>query len=129
MQAAHAFHARPSALIWLTPPALSKLVAPPGSSVRLPVAQAVCIASLIKAGCHTYFCRRESQLLARISPAAPMLIQPTPPASPRAQSKLFAPLGSSVRLPVAQMVCNQSPPLGEQPSLMTFREVETLFHE
>jgi len=33
------------------------------------------------------------------------------------------------RLPVAHMVCNQSPPVGEEPSLMTFREVETLFHE
>lgn len=27
------------------------------------------------------------------------------------------------------MVCNQTPPIGDQPSLMTFREVETLFHE
>jgi len=27
------------------------------------------------------------------------------------------------------MVCNQSPPVGDKPSLMTFREVETLFHE
>ena len=26
-------------------------------------------------------------------------------------------------------VCNQTPPIGGQPSLMTFREVETLFHE
>ena len=45
------------------------------------------------------------------------------------RSSLLAPPGSSVRLPVAHMVCNQSPPLGDQPSLMTFREVETLFHE
>jgi len=36
--------------------------------------------------------------------------------------------GSSV-LPVAYLVCNQSPPVGETPSLMTFQEVETLFHE
>jgi oligopeptidase A len=35
----------------------------------------------------------------------------------------------SVRLPVAYLVCNQSPPVGDKPSLMTFREVETLFHE
>lgn len=35
----------------------------------------------------------------------------------------------SPRLPVAHMVCNQSPPVDGQPSLMTFREVETLFHE
>jgi oligopeptidase A len=32
-------------------------------------------------------------------------------------------------LPVAYLVCNQSPPVGEAPSLMTFQEVETLFHE
>jgi oligopeptidase A len=32
-------------------------------------------------------------------------------------------------LPVAYLVCNQSPPVGETPSLMTFQEVETLFHE
>jgi oligopeptidase A len=35
----------------------------------------------------------------------------------------------SVRLPVAYLVCNQTAPLGDIPSLMTFREVETLFHE
>jgi oligopeptidase A len=35
----------------------------------------------------------------------------------------------SVRRPVAYMVCNQAPPVDGQPSLMTFREVETLFHE
>ncbi|CAD7944085.1 unnamed protein product [Amoebophrya sp. A120] len=38
-----------------------------------------------------------------------------------------------IRLPVAHMVCNQTPPVtsGEKkiPSLMNFREVETLFHE
>jgi len=34
-----------------------------------------------------------------------------------------------VRLPVAYLACNQSAPVGNQPSLMTFREVETLFHE
>ncbi|QPN63286.1 M3 family metallopeptidase [Synechococcus sp. CBW1004] len=32
-------------------------------------------------------------------------------------------------LPVAYLICNQSPPVGETPSLMTFGEVETLFHE
>jgi hypothetical protein len=37
------------------------------------------------------------------------------------RSKLLAPGGKGVRLPVAHMVCNQSPPIGEQPSLMTFR--------
>ncbi|MGC1310068.1 MAG: M3 family metallopeptidase [Phormidesmis sp.] len=35
----------------------------------------------------------------------------------------------TVRLPVAYLVCNQSPPIDGKPSLMTFREVETLFHE
>ena len=29
------------------------------------------------------------------------------------RSKLFAPHGSNTRLPVAHMVCNQSPPIGE----------------
>ncbi|MEO1404182.1 MAG: M3 family metallopeptidase [Cyanobacteria bacterium J06635_1] len=37
--------------------------------------------------------------------------------------------GAQVRLPVAYLVCNQSPPIDGKPSLMTFREVETLFHE
>ena len=32
-------------------------------------------------------------------------------------------------LPVAYLICNQSPPVGDSPSLMTFEEVETLFHE
>ena len=34
-----------------------------------------------------------------------------------------------VRLPVAHLICNGTPPVGDTPSLMTFREVETLFHE
>lgn len=33
------------------------------------------------------------------------------------------------RKPVAYLTCNGSPPVGDKPSLMTFREVETLFHE
>ncbi|KAK9749668.1 hypothetical protein RND81_02G142200 [Saponaria officinalis] len=37
--------------------------------------------------------------------------------------------GAPVRLPVAVIVCNQTPPVGEKPSLMTFYEVETVFHE
>ncbi|CAL8464147.1 g3682 [Coccomyxa elongata] len=45
------------------------------------------------------------------------------------QSRLLAAPGQDVRLPVAHMVCNQTPPIGDKPSLMTFREVETLFHE
>ena len=36
---------------------------------------------------------------------------------------------NGVRLPVAHLVCNSTPPAGSVPSLMTFREVETLFHE
>ncbi|KAK8488001.1 hypothetical protein V6N13_028997 [Hibiscus sabdariffa] len=37
--------------------------------------------------------------------------------------------GTTARLPIAHMVCNQTPPFGDKPSLMTFREVETVFHE
>lgn len=33
------------------------------------------------------------------------------------------------RLPVAYLVCNQTPPVDGKPSLMTFGEVATLFHE
>ena len=33
------------------------------------------------------------------------------------------------RLPVAHLICNSTPPAGGKPALMTFREVETLFHE
>ncbi len=36
---------------------------------------------------------------------------------------------SQTRLPVAYLVCNQTPPVDGKPSLMTFTEVETLFHE
>lgn len=36
---------------------------------------------------------------------------------------------TTVRLPVAYLVCNQTPPVDGKPSLMTFVEVETLFHE
>lgn len=39
------------------------------------------------------------------------------------RSSVLARHGSSVRLPVAHMVCNQMPPVGDKPSLMTFREV------
>lgn len=34
-----------------------------------------------------------------------------------------------VQIPVAHLICNSTPPVGSKPSLMTFREVETLFHE
>lgn len=36
---------------------------------------------------------------------------------------------TKVDVPVAYLTCNGSPPVGDTPSLMTFREVETLFHE
>jgi oligopeptidase A len=35
----------------------------------------------------------------------------------------------TLRLPVAYLVCNMTQPVGDKPALMTFREVETLFHE
>lgn len=38
-------------------------------------------------------------------------------------------IGDDIQLPVAHLVCNSTPPVGDKPSLMTFREVETLFHE
>lgn len=46
-----------------------------------------------------------------------------------ARSLVMSRDGVSARLPVAHMVCNQMPPVGNKPSLMTFREVETVFHE
>ncbi|MEO0480419.1 MAG: M3 family metallopeptidase [Planctomycetota bacterium] len=45
------------------------------------------------------------------------------------RSKLFTAPGENVRLPIAYLVCNGTAPVGDRPSLMTFREVETLFHE
>ncbi len=45
------------------------------------------------------------------------------------RSRLLAPEPDGVRLPVAYLVCNQTPPAGDKPSLMSFSEVETLFHE
>jgi oligopeptidase A len=38
-------------------------------------------------------------------------------------------IAGSLRTPVVHLCCNGSPPAGERPSLMSFREVETLFHE
>ncbi len=40
-----------------------------------------------------------------------------------------AKINDTVRLPIAYLVCNQAPPIDGKPSLMTFAEVETLFHE
>ncbi|KAK6923235.1 Peptidase M3A/M3B catalytic domain [Dillenia turbinata] len=45
------------------------------------------------------------------------------------RSRVMSQDGISSRLPIAHMVCNQTPPVGGKPSLMTFREVETVFHE
>ena len=38
-------------------------------------------------------------------------------------------LGASSALPVAYLVCNFTPPVGRQPSLLTHSEVVTMFHE
>lgn len=40
-----------------------------------------------------------------------------------------AKIDGETRLPVAYLVCNQTPPVDGKPSLMTFDEVTTLFHE
>ncbi|WP_017652602.1 M3 family metallopeptidase [Fortiea contorta] len=45
------------------------------------------------------------------------------------RSKIAENGATSVRLPVAYLICNQTPPVDGKPSLMTFYEVETLFHE
>ena len=45
------------------------------------------------------------------------------------RSKVSKGGSTSLRLPVAYLVCNQTPPVDDKPSLMTFGEVETLFHE
>lgn len=45
------------------------------------------------------------------------------------RSAVCAPRGRTQRLPVAYVNCNQRPPLGDEPSLMNFQEVSTLFHE
>jgi oligopeptidase A len=45
------------------------------------------------------------------------------------RAKLIENGASTLRLPVAYLVCNQTPPIDGKPSLMTFGEVETLFHE
>ncbi|XVE86900.1 hypothetical protein DITRI_Ditri18aG0072800 [Diplodiscus trichospermus] len=45
------------------------------------------------------------------------------------RSRVLSRNATTARLPVAHMVCNQTPPVGDKPSLITFREVETVFHE
>merc|ERR1712127_271215 len=55
------------------------------------------------------------------------------PADKRGGAWMDTCIGKSAALerdvPVAYLTCNGSPPVGDKPSLMTFREVETLFHE
>ena len=38
-------------------------------------------------------------------------------------------LGNNVQLPVAYLTCNLTPPIGDEPALLTHNEVITLFHE
>jgi oligopeptidase A len=38
-------------------------------------------------------------------------------------------INGMVRLPVIYLICNGTPPVGDKPSLMSFGEVATLFHE
>lgn len=45
------------------------------------------------------------------------------------RSQLLAAPGTNMRLPVAYLICNQTPPVDGKPSLMSFAEVKTLFHE
>lgn len=45
------------------------------------------------------------------------------------RSTVVVPANTTLRRPIAYMCCNQSPPVDGKPSLMTFGEVETLFHE
>ena len=45
------------------------------------------------------------------------------------RSGLFPRPNGRARLPVAYLICNGTPPVGSKPSLMTFRDIETLFHE
>jgi oligopeptidase A len=45
------------------------------------------------------------------------------------RSRVMAVPQQGVRLPVAYLICNQTPPVDGKPSLMTFTEVKTLFHE
>ncbi|WP_017324974.1 M3 family metallopeptidase [Synechococcus sp. PCC 7336] len=45
------------------------------------------------------------------------------------RAKLVVDGKSATRLPVAYLTCNQTPPVDDKPSLMTFMEVLTLFHE
>ena len=41
------------------------------------------------------------------------------------RSAALAPPGAARQLPVCYLVCNQTPPVGAQPSLMTYSDAET----
>ncbi|KAI6703332.1 hypothetical protein NL676_012468 [Syzygium grande] len=45
------------------------------------------------------------------------------------RSRVLSRDGASARLPIAIVVCNQTPALGNKPALMTFEEVKIVFHE
>ena len=45
------------------------------------------------------------------------------------RAKMIVDGKTETRLPVAYLTCNQTPPVDSKPSLMTFGEVTTLFHE
>lgn len=45
------------------------------------------------------------------------------------RSRTLATPGNAVRLPVAYLICNQTPPVDGKPALMSFNEMRTLFHE
>jgi len=45
------------------------------------------------------------------------------------RTRVAGPDDEGIRLPVAYLVCNQTPPVDGKPSLMSFDEVLTLFHE
>jgi len=70
------------------------------------------------------------------APLAAFYLDPfSRPGSKRGGAWMDECLGRSVSragepvLPVAYLICNQSPPVGDTPSLMTFDEAETLYHE
>ena len=70
------------------------------------------------------------------TPIAAFYLDPySRPASKRGGAWMDDCLGRSVSadgstvLPVAYLICNQTPPVGDAPSLMSFDELETLFHE
>ncbi|KAI6699460.1 hypothetical protein NL676_013784 [Syzygium grande] len=63
------------------------------------------------------------------NPIAYFYFDPYSRPSEKRGSRVVSRDGVSARLPIAHMVCNQTPPVGTKPSLMTFREVETVFHE